>query len=137
MLTVISVRGSMVEFTLLGQITATHKNTIIDLPAGQPLSVLALLLLEPAEVVSVTRIANVLWVSESSMPGNPRNVIQRDVAKLRARLPDEPTCQIKYKAGGYLITACRDDIDWHRFQRLFTSARTSSDAVSAAELLNA
>jgi hypothetical protein len=83
-------------------------------------------LLEPGEVMPIVRIAEVLWENESAMPGNPLNVIQRNVAKLRRILPDVPGCQIEHKAGGYLITACHEDIDWHRFQAM-TAARTTSD----------
>src|SRR5919205_3857466 len=69
------------EFRILGPLEVTGDDGPLELPAGKPRALLAVLLLSRDEVVSVDRLVDELW-GEAPPPTAAKNV-QGYVARLR------------------------------------------------------
>ena len=96
---------------------------MLELPAGKPRALLAVLLLHPGEVVSVDKLVDELW-GEHPPPTAAKNV-QGYVARLRRTLGDDA---LVTKAPGYALRVDGRVLDAARFQELLEEARHEDPA---------
>jgi peptide/nickel transport system substrate-binding protein len=115
------------EFRILGPLEVAGDDGPLDLPAGKPRALLAVLLLHRGEVVSVDRLVDELW-GEQPPPTAAKNV-QGYVARLRRVLGDGA---LVTHAPGYALRV--DALDAGRFQALVEEARHEEPAVAAPRL---
>jgi DNA-binding SARP family transcriptional activator len=122
------------EFRLLGPLElVADEGRPIELPAGKPRLLLALLLLDGGRVVSVDRIVAGLWGEQP--PATAAKVVQGYVSRLRRLLPDGV---LLTRAPGYLLRVEDEQVDLRRFERLrreAAAAFTDSRYQGAAQLL--
>lgn len=90
---------------------------------------LAVLIVHAGAVVSVDRIADVIW--GDAPPVHPDNAVHNLVSRLRGALREagaDPSDQLALltRAPGYLLQAPRDAIDAWRFEDLVASARATA-----------
>jgi ABC-type transport system substrate-binding protein/DNA-binding SARP family transcriptional activator/streptogramin lyase len=118
------------EFRILGPLEVAGEGGPLDLPAGKPRALLAVLLLSRGEVVSVDRLVDELW-GERPPPTAAKNV-QGYVARLRRVLGDGA---LLTQAPGYAVRA--EALDATRFQALVEEARHEDPAAAAPRLQEA
>jgi peptide/nickel transport system substrate-binding protein len=118
------------EFRILGPLEVAGDDGPLDLPAGKPRVLLAVLLLSQGEVVSVDRIVDEVW-GERPPPTAAKNV-QGYVARLRRVLGDGA---LLTQAPGYALRA--EALDATRFQALVEEARHDEPAAAAPRLAEA
>jgi DNA-binding SARP family transcriptional activator len=103
-----------VEFRLLGPLDLVGDDgCLIELPAGKPRVLLALLLVDAGRVVAVDRLVAGLWGEES--PATAGKVVQGYVSRLRKLLPQGV---LETREPGYLINVRDDELDLRRFEWL-------------------
>ena len=122
------------EFRILGPVEALDgEGRPLELPGGRPRALLALLLVHPAEAVSVDRVIEELW--SDRLPENPQNTVQVLVSRLRKAVgPDI----VLSEAGGYRLRLEPGERDSERFEELAARGRAElagGDAAGAAETL--
>lgn len=103
-----------VRYRVLGpvEITATGRPVAL---AGQPLTLLACLLVRANTILSVATLADVLWPGGVDAPANPRGTIQTYVTRLRRALgPD----MVQTAGGGYRMNVGAAELDLLKFQAL-------------------
>jgi predicted ATPase/DNA-binding SARP family transcriptional activator len=125
--------ASAPRFGLLGPLTASVNATPIALGGQKRRALLAVLLLEPNQVVSRDRLIDALWGEEP--PDTARNTIQVYVSQLRKLLPDGT---LETAPPGYRLSVEPDSVDVFEFVRLSEEGRTAlatGDAATAAETL--
>ncbi|MDX6491997.1 MAG: hypothetical protein QOD43_2242, partial [Gaiellaceae bacterium] len=120
------------EFRILGPFEVARDGGLLELPAGKPRALLAVLLLHPGEVVSVDTLVDELW-GEQPPPTAAKNV-QGYVARLRKTLGDDA---LVTQAPGYALRADGQWLDAARFQELVEEARHEYPAVAAERLRDA
>ena len=125
------------EFLILGPLEIRDNGRTIRVDRGQP-ALLALLLLNANEPVSLDRIVDHLWPDEAG---------ERDEECAGARLPaaqglgDNGSAargRIETRGSGYAIALAPGELDAERFRALVakaTEARGGGDAAGAAELI--
>jgi peptide/nickel transport system substrate-binding protein len=123
------VRGPL-EFRILGPLEAARGDGPLELPAGKPRALLAVLLLSHGEVVSVDRLVDELW-GERPPPTAAKNV-QGYVARLRRVLGDGA---LQTQPPGYALRI--ESLDATRFQALVEEARHEEPAAAAPRLAEA
>ena len=127
--------GVAVEFVFLGPFEVRVDDEAVDTGGMRQRGLLAILALNPNEVVSTDRLIDQLWAGEP--PSTALHTVQVFVSRLRRALG---------AAGGRLVTRGRgyaleidvDEIDAIRCERLYTSARAAlaiGDHSRAANLL--
>ncbi|AXB47819.1 AfsR/SARP family transcriptional regulator [Amycolatopsis albispora] len=120
------------DFGILGplEIIGMPSGTI---SAGRQRCLLAMLLLEPGQVVPLERIADALWGEQ--WPDTVRNAVQVVVSRLRRSFAGHPV-QVLARANGYLIDVAPERVDLHRFRASVAKARELAwhDDAAAAEL---
>lgn len=116
------------DFRILGPVEATVDGTSVSL-AGQPLTLLAGLLVHANTTVSTDRIEHWLWDNDAAAPKRAKNAIQTYVMRLRQAFGAEDV--VRTVAGGYRVDADESSLDVLRFDAL--ASRT--DAESLAEAL--
>ncbi len=107
-----------VTFGLLGALEIHHAGRRIALRAGRQRAVLALMLLQPHQDVTVESLIKRLWDGEP--PDGGRNTVQAYVARLRRALR-EATGQddlIRTGPGGYTLAVADEQVDLARFRAL-------------------
>ncbi|MCQ4042251.1 BTAD domain-containing putative transcriptional regulator [Streptantibioticus rubrisoli] len=111
-----------VNFGLLGPLDIRCAARQIPLGAGRQRSVLALLLLQTNQEVTVESLIKRLWDGEP--PGGARNAVQAYVARLRRTLREATGTDqlIRSGPGGYALTAPDDTVDLTRFRSLTATA---------------
>jgi ABC-type transport system substrate-binding protein/DNA-binding SARP family transcriptional activator/streptogramin lyase len=115
------------EFRILGPLEVAGDDGPLDLPAGKPRALLAVLLLHQGEVVSVDRLVDELW-GEAPPPTAAKNV-QGYVARLRRVLGNGT---LLTQAPGYALRV--EALDAARFQTLVEEARHEEPAAAAPRL---
>jgi DNA-binding SARP family transcriptional activator len=122
-----------VEYRVLGPLEAVENGRALRLGGVRPRGVLAILLLHAGQVVPASRLIDEVWGERA--PQTAANVVQGYVSQLRKELGRDA---ILTRDPGYLVTADRDSVDLHRFERLAAeaaSALEAGDARRASELL--
>jgi ABC-type transport system substrate-binding protein/DNA-binding SARP family transcriptional activator len=118
------------DFRILGPLEVAGESGPLDLPAGKPRALLAVLLLHRGEIVSVDRLVDELW-GERPPPTAAKNV-QGYVGRLRRVLGDGA---LLTQAPGYALRV--EALDATRFQTLVDEARHREPAAAAPRLAEA
>jgi len=127
-----AVAGGALEFGILGPLEVRRGGEPVELGAAKQRAVLARLLLQPGEPVSIDRLIEDLWGDEA--PRTAAHTIQVYVSALRKALGGEA---IRRVAGGYLLDVAEDGLDAARFTALAARARGEQPARAAASLKEA
>lgn len=93
---------------------------------------LAVLLVNRGEVVSVDRLMGALWPSDP--PSKPLNALQARVSTLRRLLGEGEV--IETRSPGYCLETRPDDIDSHRFESLLREARKKAASGNSEEAVS-
>ncbi len=129
-------RHVVVEFRILGPIEVSSEGGPVTLGGGRQRAVLALLLLRLGEVVSTEQLVEELWAGRP--PATATKVVQLYVSRLRKQLGDG---LLLTRAPGYVLRVDPDNLDAHRFERLFEEGRRAlaggDPALAAPELREA
>jgi DNA-binding SARP family transcriptional activator/tetratricopeptide (TPR) repeat protein len=121
------------ELRLLGAVEAWHDGQRLDLGHARQRAVLAILLVEPSQAVSIEQLIQRIWDTEP--PRSARNIIYGYVNRLKKTLS---TCgdqfRLSRQAGGYLIDVDLEAVDLHRFRGLVKAARSAGDDAETVTL---
>ncbi|MCX2951533.1 AfsR/SARP family transcriptional regulator [Lentzea sp. NEAU-D7] len=123
-----------VRFRLLGDVGAQVRGEPIAIGYGQLRSVLAVLLVEANQVVSVDQLVDRIW-SGRRLPRKPRAAVQHSMTMLRNALAPAEGVTIVRRSTGYQLTVEPESVDLHRFRRLVDDGRAAEDDARAATLL--
>jgi DNA-binding SARP family transcriptional activator len=121
------------QVRILGPLEVRDSERALSLGGPKQRAVLALLVLGVGEVLSTDRLIDEIWGERP--PVKAAKALQMYVSRLRKQLP--PGILLT-EGRGYRLTVSSEEIDAHRFERLFEegrSARTQGDAERAAVLL--
>jgi DNA-binding SARP family transcriptional activator/tetratricopeptide (TPR) repeat protein len=111
------------EFCLLGPLVVRRDGLDVAVPAGKPRTVLAALLLDAGELVTVGRLAEVLWGADP--PPSARVSVQNHVKRLRQALGEAGRARIRTEPGGYVMDVAAGELDVSRFQVSLAAARAA------------
>ena len=103
-----------VRFGVLGPLLVTHEQRDVRIPAGQPRQMLALLLLNAGQTVSVDHLMSILW--EGDPPASARKAVQVHVSQLRRALKDLPGVELNWSRQGYRLDIPPRSLDLQRFR---------------------
>ena len=128
----------MIEFAILGPLEARRAGEPLKLGGRNQRAVLALLLLQANRVVSIERLAEELYGTDT--PVSAVTQVHRQVSELRRVLDAQGASDesvIETRPPGYLIRVDSDGLDLHRFEGLTTRAAGAigSDPRAAATML--
>jgi DNA-binding SARP family transcriptional activator len=118
---------------VLGPLEAAVRGAPVDLGSPRQRVLLALLITQANEVMSVGSLIDALWPEDP--PDTAANIIQGYVSELRKRLGREA---IATRGRGYAAVLDDEDLDLRRFERLLlhgSRALERGDAAAAAEQL--
>jgi len=122
-----------VEFGLLGGVEACVGAEPVDLGPARQRWVLAALLVDANQVVSVDQLVDRVWGERP--PQRAKGTLYSYISRLRQALaPAAEEVRLSRRSGGYVLTVDASDVDLHRFRALFAQARTAEDDSSAAAL---
>ncbi|MFJ8959700.1 AfsR/SARP family transcriptional regulator [Lentzea sp. NPDC102401] len=122
-----------VRFRLLGDVEARVHGSPIAIGYAQLRAVLAVLLVEANQVVSVDQLVDRVW-SDRPLPRKPRAAVQHSVTMLRGALTPAGVT-ITRRSTGYQLSVDPESVDLHRFRRLVEDGRAAGDDGRAAALL--
>lgn len=120
-----------VQYQVLGALSAWSNGGAVGLGGPRQRLVLALLLIQSGEAVSVDRLIDGIW--GDGQPEQARHTLQAYISELR-RVLDDP---IEWTGHGYRIDVSADRVDARRFERLAGEGRAAldRDPYTAASLL--
>src|SRR5438067_8427583 len=125
-------QSTRMEFGLLGPLrVAVDCREVLPRRAKQR-ALLALLLLQAGDVVSVDRLIDALW--EERPPPSALNALQGHVSALRRLLGPE---RVETRPPGYVFHLEDDELDLRRFERLLEESRSASGEARRAALTQA
>jgi YVTN family beta-propeller protein len=110
------------EFRILGPLQVHADDRQVALGGAQQREVLAILLLNRGEVVSVDRIVDELWGERP--PDSATKTVQVYVSRLRRALGDGV---VVTRGGGYALELNGESVDADRFSRLADEGRSALD----------
>jgi DNA-binding SARP family transcriptional activator/tetratricopeptide (TPR) repeat protein len=108
------------EFGLLGPLMVRCGGAMVPFPAGKQRAVLAALLLNANQVVTLDELAEILWGSRP--PASARVTIQNYAMRLRHALSGTGHSRIVTQLRGYQIRLAEDELDISRFEALLAAA---------------
>jgi len=120
------------EFRILGPFEAARSGRVLEIPAGKPRALLALLLLRRGEVVSVDTLVDELW--GETPPQTAAKNVQGYVARLRRALGDG---MLATRSPGYALRLDDGALDSARFEALVEQARHDEPATASDHLREA
>ncbi|HEY1593826.1 MAG TPA: AfsR/SARP family transcriptional regulator [Thermoleophilaceae bacterium] len=129
----------MTEFGILGPLEVRRDGDELGLGGRNQRAVLALLLLQANQVVSIDRLAEALY--SGATPATAVTQVHRQVSELRRVLDPsegEGPAAIETRPPGYLIRVASGELDLHRFEELTgqaAAAMDEGDPGTAAEAL--
>jgi ABC-type transport system substrate-binding protein/DNA-binding SARP family transcriptional activator/streptogramin lyase len=129
---VAAVVSEQLEFRILGPFEVGRDGERLEIPAGKPRALLAVLLLHGGEVVSVDTLVDELWGEQP--PATAAKNVQVYVARLRRALGDGV---LVTQAPGYVLRLEGDQLDAARFQALVEESRLEEPAGAAKRLEDA
>jgi DNA-binding SARP family transcriptional activator len=109
-----------VQFRLLGPVEIDNAGHLLRLTRRRERCLLAVLLLDPNQVVSVDRLAKLLWDGEP--PERARRIIHSHISRLRSVLSCGDGAVIESIGDGYRICLDPRRVDVHRFRDLLAQA---------------
>ena len=123
------------EFCILGPIVVRADGAVRPVQRGKQRVLLAALLLNANQAVSLDEIAEIFW--GIAPPPSARVTIQNYVVRLRKALVDTGGSRISTQSRGYMIRVAAGELDVARFEALLGAARAavrdSSWKTAAAE----
>ncbi|HEU5064360.1 MAG TPA: BTAD domain-containing putative transcriptional regulator [Gaiellaceae bacterium] len=122
------------EFQILGPLEVRDGDRTIPLAGGKQRAVLALLILNANETVSIDRLVDELWGERA--PATAPKVVQNHVSQLRRILGDG---LLETHGSGYTLRLEHGSLDLDRFEQFLEEgrrARAREDAQAASELLS-
>src|SRR4051794_33609184 len=130
------------EFRLLGPLEVRDGEALVAVGGGKRRSLLALLLLHPAEVVPAERLIDELWSGRP--PPTAAKSLQVHMSQLRRDLARADGGRnggvLVTRGNGYVATVDPADVDVHRFERLAARGRRvlrAGELAAASERLRA
>ena len=129
--------GGDMEFRVLGSLEVRRGDDLVDIGSSNERKVLAALLVDANDVVSTSRLIEVLWGDDP--PASDRNALQTYVARLRRRLGTASTpAPIVTRPPGYAIELGPHQLDSLQFRELLDQARATLpvDPSQALEILD-
>lgn len=126
-------------FRVLGPVHMVVNGQPVKLGDRKQRLVLAVLLLEPNQLVPLTRLIDLLW--PASPPTSARRIVQAHLSRLRTALAvaasqcAELRTEVVRRGSGYMLTCDPQLVDAHRFRFLLDQARRRTHAQDKAELL--
>jgi DNA-binding SARP family transcriptional activator len=127
----------VVLFRMLGPLEVKTGPGWTGISAPKWRTLLAVLLLNPGQVVSTDRLIEEAWADKP--PSRPANLVSVYMHRLRKLIGDAEGQILVTRAPGYQILLAHEDLDTQRFAALTAEGRTAlsgGDARRAAELLN-
>ncbi|MEU7750512.1 BTAD domain-containing putative transcriptional regulator [Micromonospora sp. NPDC049171] len=121
-----------VEFGLLGEIQAHLDGRALPLGALRQRAVLAALLTDANQLVSVESLVVRVWGEEP--PDGVRDTLYSYLSRLRQALTAAPGAEIARRSGGYVLAVDEQSVDLHRFHCLVDQARSTGDQDRALTL---
>src|SRR6266536_2527604 len=122
------------EIRLLGPLEVRSQGRAVDVAGRRLRSLLAVLALQPGQVVAAERLIDLLW-EEASPPADPTNALQALVSRLRRALEAASSGEwLASRPSGYLLAVEPDQVDALRFERL---CRDGHEALAAGRHLQA
>ncbi|CAM4320427.1 BTAD domain-containing putative transcriptional regulator [Nocardiopsis rhodophaea] len=116
----------MIEFRLLGPLEVICNGERVALGGVKQRALLGRLLLEPNQVVSISRLMDALWPIEEP-PVTARKILQNSVWSLRSTLnsmrPNNVPPVLTTQSPGYMLDIDENAVDLHVFQRKLESGR--------------
>lgn len=122
--------GRVVEFGLLGEVTAHVAGQPVALGHARQRLVLAALTADANRVVPADQVVARVW--GQNPPRRARAVLTSYVSRLRQALGG---AALAWRSGGYLLAADRSAVDVLRFRDLCAQARVTNDDTLATALL--
>src|SRR5438067_1140849 len=119
----------MIEFGLLGPMTAVRDERDVLPSAGKQRVLLARLLLQRNDAVPAGQLVEAVWADGA--PPTAEKMLQGHVSALRKLLGTE---RIETRTPGYVLHASEDELDLCRFERLLAAARAATEPARRAEL---
>jgi DNA-binding SARP family transcriptional activator len=108
------------EFRILGQLEVVRDGRIVPLGSGRQLALVAALLLQRNEVVSVDRLVDELW--EGSPPPTAAKIVRNNVSLLRKELGE----RLVTRPPGYLLPVEKGELDSERLEQAVGPASSTS-----------
>ena len=124
------------RFRILGPLEVQVDGSWSGINAAKWRTVLAVLLLQPGQVISTDRLITEVWPDET--PARATNLISVYVHRLRRLIGDPEGKVLTTRAPGYQLLVDAADIDAGRFAQLVTMGRqalSAGDFVRASDLL--
>lgn len=124
------------DIKVLGPLEARENGSSIMPSAGKPRQVLALLAMQPGQVVTVPTLMEELWGTR--LPRSALTTLQTYVMQLRRGIqaalrgcehgPEDAKDVLVTRYGGYVLDVQPDDVDVHRYERLATNGVRAMEA---------
>jgi DNA-binding SARP family transcriptional activator/Tfp pilus assembly protein PilF len=111
------------EFCLFGPLMVRCGGVVVPVSPGKQRAVLAALLLNVGQMVSLDALAEVLW--GNSPPPSARVTVQNYVMRLRKALGPAAGSRISTQPRGYLIQVHTSELDLSRFEAHLHAARAA------------
>lgn len=119
-------------FRILGPVDVEGPDGPVRIPPGRQQVILAFLLLDANQVVSIDNLVDALW--DEDPPDTARTQVQICVSRLRKNLAiGGVNVVIETKRPGYLLRIPGEDLDAHTFTTTVTSARAIARKGRTAE----
>lgn len=120
------------RFRLLGPIEARVDGRVLDVGHLRQWCVLASLLLEANATVTVDELVDRVWGDRP--PQRAKETLYGYLSRLRTALAAGEDVHITRRPAGYLLSVDPDAVDVHRFHRLVSDARTTTDGETALDM---
>ncbi|MFI7443218.1 AfsR/SARP family transcriptional regulator [Nonomuraea indica] len=125
------------QFQLLGPVEVTVEGRVIECGHAKQRCVLAVLLCEAGQVVSIEQLVDRLW--DQDPPAEARNTLYTYITRLRRVLQSMDAAsrgvELIRRSSGYALEVPGDVVDLHRFRRLVDRAHASADEEEKSILL--
>ena len=119
------------EFRILGPLEVTLDGSVVSLGGRRERAILAILLLNIGEAVSVERLIDGVW--GEARPTSAKHMVHEYVSRLRTALAE--VSQIATRPPGYLLESAGEALDVREFGRLTAAARAAAGADRPADAL--
>jgi DNA-binding SARP family transcriptional activator/tetratricopeptide (TPR) repeat protein len=128
--------GAPIRFRLLGPIQVETDNGAMAPGRRQERYLLAILLLECGQLVTMRRLCELLW--DGAAPERAHQAVRSIVSRLRAllaRVGTDPRTALVSKRQGYVLTVAPQTVDAHLFRTLVDRAGHTVDLAERDQLL--
>jgi DNA-binding SARP family transcriptional activator len=132
---VLCVETAQAQFRILGPLEVADHGRALPLSSGKASALLARLLLDVNQTVSMDAIVDSLWGEH--VPASAIKMVQVHVSQLRKLLPDG---MLRTRAPGYVLEVAAEAVDLAQLERLRAEARgalADGDPATAAARLRA